>query len=82
MSVPVTWTESYKSFIEIEIPPLFATSREAAIDYVKKAVRANKVDIVGLAFDQQLSKDSHKECVEFWQDLELGMDDEKWWGPW
>ena len=82
MSVPITWTESYKSFIEIEIPPLFATSREAAMDYVKKAIRAKKIDIIGLAYEQQLSHEKNKERVESLDNLELDSDTENWWGPW
>ena len=82
MSIPVTWTESYTSFIEIEIPPLFATSREAATDYVKKAVRAKKIDLVNLAFEQEIHETRNNERLETLIDFQLDSDNENWWGPW
>ena len=82
MSIPVTWTESYKSFIEIEIPPLFATSREAAMDYLKKAIRAKKIDLVGLAFEQDNHHPKNNERVETLINFQLDSDEEQWWGPW
>ena len=82
MSIPVTWTESYTSFIEIEIPPLFATSREAATDYVKKAVKAKKIDLVNLAFEQKIHESKNNERLETLIDFQLDSDNENWWGPW
>ena len=82
MSIPVTWTESHTSFIEIEIPPLFATSREAATDYVKKAIRAKKIDLVNLAFEQEIHETRNNERVETLIDFQLDSDNENWWGPW
>jgi len=82
MSIPVTWTESYTSFIEIEVPPLFATTTEAATDYVKKAVKAKKIDLVGLAFEQEIHESKNNERLETLIDFELDSDEEQWWGPW
>ena len=82
MSIPVTWTESYTSFIEIEIPPLFATSREAATDYVKKAVKAKKIDLEWLAFEQKIHESKNNERLETLIDFDLDSDNENWWGPW
>lgn len=82
MSIPVTWTESYTSFIEIEIPPLFATSREAATDYVKKAVKAKKIDLVNLAFEQKIHETRNNERLETLIDFSLDSDNGNWWGPW
>ena len=82
MSIPVTWTESYTSFLEIEVPPLFATSREAAMDYIKKAIKAGKIDLVGLAFEQEIHESRNNERVETLIDFQLDSDTENWWGPW
>ena len=82
LSIPVTWTEKYTSFIEIEVPPLFATSKESARDYVKKAIKSKIVDIVDLAFDQELQKDKNKEREDSFVELKLDPNEENWWGPW
>ena len=82
MSIPVTWTESYTSFIEIEVPPLFATSREAAMDYIKKAIKAGKIDLIGLGYEQEIHKPRNNERLDTLIDFQLDSDEEKWWGPW
>ena len=82
LSIPITWTEKYTSFIEIEVPPLFATSKEAARDYVKKAIKSKIVDITCLAYDQEIYKDKNKERAETFVDIKLDSDEETWWGPW
>ena len=82
LSIPITWTEKYTSFIEIEVPPLFAISKEAAHDYVKKAIKSKIVDITCLAYDQEIYKDKNKERAETFVDIKLDSDEETWWGPW
>ena len=82
MSIEVTWTESYKSFLEIEIPPLFATSREAAMDYVKKAIKSKSINPVCLAIEQEIDKDKNKERTSILDNFELISDENEWWGPW
>ena len=82
LSIPVTWTEKYTSFIEIEVPPLFATSTEAARDYVKKAIKSKIVDVICVAIEQQIDKDKNKEREETFIDIKIDPDEENWWGPW
>ena len=82
LSIPITWTEKYTSFIEVEVPPLFATSREAARDYVKKAIKSKIVDVICVAIEQQIDKDKNKEREETFLDIKIDTDEENWWGPW
>ena len=82
LSIPITWTEKYTSFIEVEVPPLFATSREAARDYVKKAIKSKFVDVICVAIEQQIDNDKNKEREETFLDIKLDPDEENWWGPW
>ena len=82
LSIPITWTAKYTSFIEVEVPPLFATSREAARDYVKKAIKSKIVDVICVAIEQQIDKDKNKEREETFIDIKIDPDEENWWGPW
>ena len=82
LSIPITWTEKYTSFIEVEVPPLFATSKESARDYVKKAIKSKIVDITCLAYDQEIYKDKNKDRAETFVELKLDPDEGNWWGPW